>query len=66
MGIVYHAEDNNFGRQVAVKILPDVFSDDPEILARFEHEARRLAPLNHRNIATIHGLEEAEGRRFLA
>ena len=65
MGVVYRAEDTNLGRQVAVKVLPDIFSGDPERLARFEREARLLASLNHPNIATIHGLEQAEGKRFL-
>jgi serine/threonine protein kinase len=65
MGVVYRAEDTNLGRQVAVKVLPDIFSGDPERLARFERDARLLASLNHTNIATIYGLEQAEGQRFL-
>ena len=65
MGEVYRAEDTNLDRQVAIKVLPDIFSGDPERLARFEREARLLASLNHPNIATIHGLEQAEGKRFL-
>jgi serine/threonine protein kinase len=46
-------------------VLPDLFSGDPERLARFEREAKLLASLNHPNIAAIHGLEEAGGERFL-
>ena len=65
MGVVYRAEDTILGRQVAVKVLPDVFSGDPERIARFRREARLLASLNHPNIAVIHGLEQAEGKRFL-
>ncbi len=65
MGVVYRAEDANLSRQVAIKVLPDLFSGDAERLARFEREARLLASLNHPNIATIHGLEQAEGKRFL-
>ena len=65
MGEVYRAEDTNLNRQVAVKVLPDIFAGDPERLARFEREAKLLASLNHPNIASIHGLEEHEGRRFL-
>ena len=65
MGVVYRAEDTNLNRQVAIKVLPDIFSGDPERLARFEREAKLLASLNHSNIATIHGLEQAEGKRFL-
>ncbi len=59
MGIVYLAEDASLGRQVAVKVLPDIFSGDPERLARFEREARLLASLNHPSITTIYGLEQA-------
>jgi serine/threonine protein kinase/Tol biopolymer transport system component len=65
MGVVYRAEDTNLSRQVAIKVLPDIFSGDPERLARFEREAKLLASLNHPNIAAIHGLEEAAGKRFL-
>ena len=50
---------------MAVKVLPDIFAADPERLARFEREAKLLAALSHPNIAAIHGLEEAEGKRFL-
>jgi serine/threonine protein kinase/sugar lactone lactonase YvrE len=65
MGVVYRAEDTNLNRDVAIKVLPDIFRGDPERLARFEREAKLLASLNHPNIATIHGLEQAEGHRFL-
>jgi len=65
MGEVYRAEDTTLKRQVALKILPEVFATDPERLARFQREAEVLASLNHPNIAAIHGFEEAEGKRFL-
>src|SRR5512136_765692 len=65
MGEVYRAEDTNLNRQVAIKVLPDGFVHDPERLARFEREAKLLASLNHPNIASIYGLEEHEGKRFL-
>ncbi len=65
MGEVYRARDTRLGRDVAIKSLPDAFADDPERLGRFEREARLLASLNHSNVAAIHGIEEAEGRRYL-
>ncbi len=65
MGEVYRAHDTKLGRDVAVKVLPDLFANDPERLARFQREAELLASLNHPNIASIYGLEEAEGVRAL-
>ena len=62
MGEVYRARDTKLGRDVAIKILPSLFTHDPDRLARFEREARLLASLNHPNIAQIHGLEDAECR----
>jgi len=61
MGEVYRATDTNLGRDVAIKILPEVFAQDPERVARFEREAKALASLNHPNIAIIHGLEKSQG-----
>jgi serine/threonine protein kinase len=61
MGQVYRAHDTKLGRDVALKILPDAFANDPERLARFEREARTLATLNYPNIAHIHGFEEYPG-----
>ena len=65
MGQVWQATDTQLNRQVALKILPDAFADDPDRLVRFRREAQILASLNHPNIATIHGIEEAEGTRAL-
>jgi serine/threonine-protein kinase len=65
MGEVYKAEDSQLGREVAIKVLPEAFTEDPERLARFEREARVLAALDHPNIAAIYGLDEAEGRKLL-
>ncbi len=65
MGEVYRAHDGKLNRDVALKILPDAFADDPERLARFTREAQTLAALNHPNIAHIHGLEESGGVRAL-
>src|SRR5215510_11394849 len=61
MGEVYRATDTNLGRQVAIKVLPDAFAQDPERLARFEREAKTLASLSHPNIAGIYGLERSAG-----
>ena len=61
MGEVYRARDTKLGRDVAMKILPEVFAADPDRLARFQREAQVLASLSHHNIAAIHGLEEATG-----
>jgi serine/threonine protein kinase len=66
MGEVFLAHDTSLDRKVALKFLPDIFSGDPERLARFEREAKLLASLNHPDIAAIYGLEEAEGKRFIA
>ncbi len=65
MGEVYRARDQNLGRDVALKLLPDAFAQDPDRISRIEREARALAALNHPGIAVIHGLEEEEGSRFL-
>ncbi len=65
MGEVYRAEDTSLKREVAIKVLPEQFTRDPERLARFEREAQLLASLNHPNIAAIYGLETADGVRFL-
>ncbi len=58
MGEVYRARDAKLGRDVALKILPDTFANDPDRLARFEREAKTLASLNHHHIAQIYGVEE--------
>jgi Tol biopolymer transport system component len=58
MGQVYRARDTRLDRDVAVKVLPRLFSADPERLARFDREARLLASLNHPHIAAIYGFEQ--------
>src|SRR5436309_15196278 len=65
MGEVYRARDTRLGRDVALKILPDAFTQDPERLARFRREAQVLASLNHPHIGAIYGIDEANGRHFL-
>ncbi len=65
MGEVYRGRDERLRRDVAIKLLPEAFARDAERLARFEQEARLLASLNHSNIASIYGLEESDGVRFL-
>ena len=65
MGEVYQARDTKLDRDVALKVLPEAFTADPDRLARFEREAKVLASLNHPNIGSIYGLEEAEGVRAL-
>jgi eukaryotic-like serine/threonine-protein kinase len=58
MGEVYRARDTKLHRDVAIKVLPEIFALDPERLTRFEREAQLLAALNHPNIAHIYGVEE--------
>ena len=65
MGEVYRARDTKLDRDVALKVLPEAFTSDPDRLARFEREAKVLASLNHPNIGHIYGLEEAEGTKAL-
>src|SRR5215813_12302486 len=59
MGEVYRARDTKLKREVALKILPEVFARDPGRMIRFQREAEVLASLNHPNIAHIYGVEES-------
>jgi Tol biopolymer transport system component len=65
MGEVWRATDARLRREVAVKVLPALFTSDRERLARFEREAQLLAQLQHPNIAAVYGLEQADGVRAL-
>ena len=65
MGDVYQAVDSKLGRNVAIKVLPDLFAGDAERIARFEREARVLASLNHPHIAALYGLERLDTQTFL-
>jgi Tol biopolymer transport system component/predicted Ser/Thr protein kinase len=58
MGEVWRATDTKLDREVAIKVLPESFADDPERMARFKREAKVLASLNHPNIAQIYGIED--------
>ena len=59
MGEVYRARDPKLGREVALKLLPPMFTKDAERVARFQREARLLASLNHPHIGAIYGFEDA-------
>ena len=59
MGEVYRARDTKLNRDVAIKVLPELFTADHDRLARFEREAQTLAALNHSNVAHIYGVLEA-------
>jgi eukaryotic-like serine/threonine-protein kinase len=61
MGEVYRAHDSKVGRDVAIKILPRIFTTDPDRRARFDREARSLAALNHPHIGAIYAVEDVDG-----
>jgi serine/threonine protein kinase/Tol biopolymer transport system component len=61
MGEVYRARDTKLRREVAIKILPEMFAGDPDRVARFQREAELLATLNHPGIAAIYGVDDASG-----
>ena len=65
MGQVWRAKDTRLGRDVAVKILPEEFSDDAERLRRFEREAKLLASLNHPHVAQIYGVDQVGDTCFI-
>jgi serine/threonine protein kinase len=65
MGVVYRGRDTRLDWEVAIKALPQDFASDTERLVRLEREAKVLASLNHPHIASIQGMEKAEGQSFL-
>jgi eukaryotic-like serine/threonine-protein kinase len=65
MGVVYRAHDTKLNRDIALKVLPELFALDPDRLARFKREAQLLASLNHPNIAGIYGFEDSDGTQAL-
>ncbi|MCC6653307.1 MAG: protein kinase [Candidatus Eisenbacteria bacterium] len=65
MGVVYRARDTSLGREVAIKVLPEAFSSDPERLRRFDQEARAAGALNHPNIVAIFDVGAHEGAPFV-
>src|SRR5437016_4386994 len=65
MGEVYRARDSRLGREVAIKVLPESFSQDADRLRRFEHEARAAGVLNHPNVTAVYDIGTHDGAPYV-
>jgi serine/threonine protein kinase len=65
MATVFRANDPNFGRDVAIKILPRTFLHDPQFRTRFEREAKTIAALEHSAIVPVYDFGEDDGQPFI-
>ncbi len=65
MGLVYRAHDSRLGREVAIKVLPRAFSDDPDRLGRFEREARAAAGVTHPSVLAVYDVGVHDGSPYI-
>src|SRR3984893_12219764 len=65
MGEVYRARDPRLGRTVAIKVLPEHLSSNPQARERFEREVRSVSNLTHPHICTLHDVGHQDGVDFL-
>ena len=65
MGEVYKARDTRLDRTVAIKVLPEAFTADPDLKQRFEREAKTISSLNHPHICTLSDIGSQDGMDFL-
>src|ERR1039458_10012796 len=65
MGEVYRAHDTRLDREVAIKVLPESLTTDPDRLRRFEQEARAAAALNHPNILAVYQMATHDGVSYM-